>query len=77
MGQDVQNTLFLETGWLRVGHVDEFVQFLPYENDLGFTIGIASPRAALEILYSAQSNGHGGVPAISFDAEPQVQRFEI
>ncbi|CEN60962.1 hypothetical protein ASPCAL07633 [Aspergillus calidoustus] len=76
MGQDVQNTLFLETGWLRVGHVDEFVQFLPYENDLGFTIGIASPRAALEILYSAQSNGHGGVPAISFDAEPQLQRFD-
>ncbi|KAJ0419756.1 hypothetical protein BJY00DRAFT_313678 [Aspergillus carlsbadensis] len=76
MGQDVQNTLFLETGWLRVGHVDEFVQFLPYENELGFTIGIASPRAALEILYAAQSNGHGGVPAISFDAEAQLQRFD-
>ncbi|KAL6229174.1 hypothetical protein BDW75DRAFT_110389 [Aspergillus navahoensis] len=75
-GQDVQNTLFLETGWLRVGHVDEFVQFLPYENDLSFTIGIASPRAALEILYSAQSNGHGGVQAISFDAESQLARFD-
>ncbi|KAL2811741.1 hypothetical protein BJX63DRAFT_267097 [Aspergillus granulosus] len=75
-GQGVQNTLFLETGWLRVGHVDEFVQFLPYDNDLGFTVGIASPRAALEILYTTQSDGHGEVLAISFDAEAQLQRFD-
>ncbi|KAL4935863.1 hypothetical protein BDV06DRAFT_228423 [Aspergillus oleicola] len=75
-GQGVQNTLFLETGWLRVGHVDEFVQFLPYDNDLGFTIGIASPRLALEILTQAQEDGHGDVNAISFDAAAQVERFD-
>lgn len=75
-GQGVQSTLFLETGWLVVGHVDEFVQFLPYDNDLGFTISIASPRTALEILQQAQSQGHGDTHAISFDAEAQMQRFD-
>ncbi|KAL2822247.1 hypothetical protein BDW59DRAFT_163840 [Aspergillus cavernicola] len=75
-GQGVQSTLFLETGWLRVGHVDEFVQFLPYDNDLGFTVSIASPRRALEIYNEAQAQGHGDVLAISFDAEPQIERFD-
>ncbi|KAL4869917.1 hypothetical protein BDV12DRAFT_195920 [Aspergillus spectabilis] len=75
-GQGVQSTLFLETGWLRVGHVDEFVQFLPYDNELGFTVSIASPRRALEIYNEAQSQGHGNVLAISFDAEPQIERFD-
>ncbi|KAL5333211.1 hypothetical protein BJX70DRAFT_403818 [Aspergillus crustosus] len=75
LGQGVQNTLFLQTGWLRVGHVDEFVQFLPYDNDLGFTIAVASPRRALEIYREAQEQGHGGVRAISFDAAPQIERF--
>ncbi|KAI9371364.1 hypothetical protein BJX61DRAFT_511711 [Aspergillus egyptiacus] len=76
-GQGVQSTLFLETGWLRVGHVDEFVQFLPYDNALGFTISLASPRRALDILSKAQAQGYGAVPAISFDAAPQLQRFDI
>ncbi|KAL4959746.1 protein-arginine deiminase domain-containing protein [Aspergillus stella-maris] len=75
-GQGVQNTLFLETGWLRVGHVDEFVQFLPYDNELSFTIGIASPRLALDILSQAQEDGHGDTNAISFDAALQVQQFD-
>lgn len=73
----MQSTLFLETGWLRVGHVDEFVQFLPFDNDLGFTIAVASPDLALELYEEAQAAGHGGLKAISFDAAPQVSRFEL
>ncbi|KAF5710262.1 peptidylarginine deiminase [Fusarium mundagurra] len=39
--QIYQSPLILEAGWLAVGHVDEFVQFLPYQNHLGWTIAIA------------------------------------
>ncbi|KAK7906588.1 hypothetical protein PG985_016325 [Apiospora marii] len=50
----VQSPLLLETGWMVIGHVDEFVQFLPFNNSLGFTVAIAYARryidANLEIL---------------------------
>uniref|UniRef100_L2GHH5 Arginine deiminase type-3 n=1 Tax=Colletotrichum fructicola (strain Nara gc5) TaxID=1213859 RepID=L2GHH5_COLFN len=57
-----------ETGWLVIGHVDEFVQFLPSnKSGLGFTIGIADTVSALEILRNASTAGHGGVRAVSFN----------
>ncbi|RDW63040.1 protein-arginine deiminase domain-containing protein [Aspergillus mulundensis] len=73
-GQGVQNTLYLEAGWLKVGHVDEFVQFVPYDNSLGFTIAIASPDAALRILRETQTQGHGHTNALSYDPNTQTQR---
>lgn len=73
----VQSTLFLETGWLRVGHVDEFVQFVPYENDLGFTIAIATPDLAINLFQEAQAAGYGEAMAISFDAQRQMDRFKV
>ncbi|KAL4880278.1 hypothetical protein BJY04DRAFT_219275 [Aspergillus karnatakaensis] len=76
-GQGVQDTLYLETGWLIVGHVDEFVQFLPFDNELGFTIAIASPQRALDILTNVQNKGHGDTPAVSFNPQPQMERFNI
>ncbi|KAF9872912.1 hypothetical protein CkaCkLH20_09775 [Colletotrichum karsti] len=67
-GQELQKPLLLETGWLLIGHVDEFVQFVP-SNDtgLGFTISIADTTSALETLRNASAAGHGGVRAISFN----------
>lgn len=67
--QGFQNPLLLEAGWLAVGHVDEMVQFLPYTNDLGFTIAIADTAAGLNIFKNAQVNSHGTVKASSFDGD--------
>lgn len=67
--QRLQTPLILETGWLVIGHVDEFVQFLPYDNELGWTIAIADTRSTLDILKDAKSKGHGGVHASSFDPQ--------
>lgn len=67
--QGFQNPLLLEVGWLAIGHVDEMVQFLPYKNDLGFTIAVADTTAALKIFKNAQRNGHGTVKASSFDRD--------
>ncbi|KAK1446228.1 hypothetical protein CMEL01_10471 [Colletotrichum melonis] len=59
---------FLESGWLLIGHVDEFVQFLPSnETGLGFTIGIADTTSALDLLRNTSAAAHGGVRAISFN----------
>ncbi|TID04897.1 Protein-arginine deiminase type-1 [Colletotrichum higginsianum] len=67
-GQQVQTPLMLEAGWLFIGHVDEFVQFLPSnETGLGFTIAIADTVSALEVFRNVSEAGKGGVRAISFD----------
>jgi protein-arginine deiminase len=67
-GQRLQTPLILEAGWLMIGHVDEFVQFVPYPNMLGWTISIADTRSALKIFKDAQSNGYGDLQASSFDS---------
>ncbi|KAK6206826.1 hypothetical protein QIS74_13314 [Colletotrichum tabaci] len=69
-GQQVQTPLMLEAGWLFIGHVDEFVQFLPSnETGLGFTIAIADTVSALEVFRNVSEAGKGGVRAISFDGD--------
>ncbi|ROT42954.1 hypothetical protein SODALDRAFT_336512 [Sodiomyces alkalinus F11] len=55
----LQKPLVLKTGWLLVGHVDEFVQFLPYDNDLGFTIGVTDTELAYSLLEEAAAAGEG------------------
>ncbi|MFE8964026.1 protein-arginine deiminase domain-containing protein [Streptomyces iakyrus] len=57
--QGLQDPLLLDTSWLGVGHVDEFVQFLPADTPRGWRIGIADPKAGLQLLRDAQRDGHG------------------
>jgi protein-arginine deiminase len=59
-GQQIQKPLLLETGWLMIGHVDEFVQFVPSNaTGLGFTIAIADTPSAIQLLRKASAAGHG------------------
>ncbi|KAJ4321229.1 hypothetical protein N0V84_005477 [Fusarium piperis] len=67
--QGVQKPLILETGWLAVGHVDEVVQFVPYDNELGFTIAIADTISAFSLLEKARKDGHGDANVISYDGD--------
>jgi hypothetical protein len=64
----VVKSLFLETGWLAIGHVDEMVQFLPLpnNNNNNFAIAIADTPAALSVLQEALASGHGDLPLISY-----------
>ncbi|TVL93014.1 protein-arginine deiminase domain-containing protein [Streptomyces sp. SAJ15] len=58
--QGLQNPLFLDTSWLHVGHVDEFVQFLPAPGTpRGWRIGVADPDAGMKLLRDAKAAGHG------------------
>ncbi|MET9394877.1 protein-arginine deiminase domain-containing protein [Streptomyces sp. NPDC006624] len=57
--QGLQDPLLLDTSWLGVGHVDEFVQFLPADTPRGWRMGVADPQAGLRLLRDAQRDGHG------------------
>ncbi|WP_428837158.1 protein-arginine deiminase domain-containing protein [Streptomyces coeruleofuscus] len=57
--QGLQDPLLLDTSWLGVGHVDEFVQFLPADTPRGWRLGVADPEAGLELLRDAKRDGHG------------------
>jgi protein-arginine deiminase len=71
--QGFQDPLFLDTSWLHVGHVDEFVQFLPAPGTArGWRIGIADPEAGLKLLRDAQKAGHGSTRMFSVPGSKDV-----
>ena len=44
-------TIVLETNWLLVGHVDEYLSFLPNpDTPLGYTVVVADPQMALDLV---------------------------
>lgn len=68
--QEVQNPLLLDADWLAVGHVDEFVQFVPANSTRGWAIVIDDPVAGLELLRGVQRNGLGSTRAFSRANDP-------
>ncbi|EGU87381.1 hypothetical protein FOXB_02140 [Fusarium oxysporum f. sp. conglutinans Fo5176] len=48
--QETQKPLLLDTAWLSVGHVDEFLQFIPAKNKRGWVAVISDPRLAIKLL---------------------------
>ncbi|WP_338900475.1 protein-arginine deiminase domain-containing protein [Streptomyces sp. TG1A-60] len=69
--QGLQDPLFLDTSWLHVGHVDEFVQFLPADTPRGWKIAIADPEAGLGLLRDAKAAGHGATKMFSVPGGPK------
>ena len=50
-GNVIQSPIRVDTGWLAVGHVDEFMSFIPDPAGThGFRIAFASPQRAMEIV---------------------------
>ncbi|CAN2387993.1 deiminase [Pristimantis euphronides] len=57
--QQVQAPVYLYSTWLYVGHIDEFMSFVPAPNKKGFRLLLASPRVCLEVFKKKQKEGHG------------------
>ena len=57
--QGYQQPLLLDTSWLTVGHVDEFLQFLPAPTAHGWRLAVSDPRAGLDVLRTLRAAGHG------------------
>jgi protein-arginine deiminase len=57
--QQVQSPIELYSDWLAVGHVDEFMSFVPADDRLGFRLLLASPALAWQILKDLFAEGRG------------------
>ncbi|XP_037622787.1 protein-arginine deiminase type-2 [Sebastes umbrosus] len=57
--QKVQEPIALFSDWLYVGHVDEFMTFVPAPDRKGFRLLLASPDAGYKLFRGLQSKGHG------------------
>lgn len=71
--QEAQEPLALDTEWLAVGHVDEFLQFLPADNARGWVLMTDDPREGLRILKQAVTDGKGATKAVSRPQFPYDQ----
>ncbi|WP_165956603.1 protein-arginine deiminase family protein [Kribbella antibiotica] len=59
--QGLQDPIKLDTSWLTIGHVDEFIQFVPVPGSrLGWKAVVADPTAGLKLLQQVKIAGHGG-----------------
>ncbi|KAM9361817.1 protein-arginine deiminase type-2 isoform 1-T1 [Symphorus nematophorus] len=57
--QKVQEPVALFSDWLLVGHIDEFMTFVPAPDRKGFRLLLASPDAGYKLFRGLQSAGHG------------------
>ncbi|XP_068097789.1 protein-arginine deiminase type-1-like [Hyperolius riggenbachi] len=57
--QEVQSPVFLYSTWLYVGHIDEFMSFVPAADRKGFRLLLASPKVCLDLFRQKQKEGHG------------------
>ncbi|NXB19760.1 PADI2 deiminase, partial [Rhagologus leucostigma] len=59
VAQKVQAPVELFSDWLQVGHVDEFLSFVPAPDRKGFRLLLASPSACYQLLKEKQEEGFG------------------
>ncbi|PHH78379.1 hypothetical protein CDD82_3072 [Ophiocordyceps australis] len=58
--QEMQDPLLVDSTWLEIQHVDEFLQFLPAKTSpRGWRVMVADPLGALKILQDAKADGYG------------------
>ncbi|XP_072210705.1 protein-arginine deiminase type-1-like [Excalfactoria chinensis] len=57
--QKVQAPVEVYSEWLSVGHVDEFLTFVPAYDRKGFRLLLASPTACFKLFQEKQRQGHG------------------
>jgi len=70
--QGLQKPMLLDTSWLYVGHVDEFVQFLPAGTERGWKIAVSDPAGGLDLLRDAVGDGHGSTRLFSQPGGPST-----
>ncbi|XP_038603262.1 protein-arginine deiminase type-1-like [Tachyglossus aculeatus] len=73
--QKVQEPIELYSDWLSVGHVDEFLTFVPAPGQKGFRLLLASPNACFKLFQEKKDEGHGD--AAQFDGLKIVKKVTI
>ncbi|MFI9046119.1 protein-arginine deiminase family protein [Streptomyces sp. NPDC053427] len=62
--QGYQRPIALDTSWLGVGHIDEFLSFVPARNARGWVAVVADPGLGRKLLSDLAKHGQGGRPLI-------------
>ncbi|NXV55798.1 PADI1 deiminase, partial [Molothrus ater] len=75
VAQKVQAPVELFSDWLNVGHVDEFLSFVPAPDRKGFRLLLASPSACYQLLKEKQEEGFG--EAVMFQGLDRVPKPTI
>ncbi|NXF13058.1 PADI3 deiminase, partial [Smithornis capensis] len=75
VAQKVQAPVELFSDWLLVGHVDEFLSFVPAPDRKGFRLLLASPSACYQLLKEKQEEGYG--EAVMFQGLKEVSKPTI
>ncbi len=57
--QRIQPPIRVDTSWLSVGHVDEFLSFVPSDGPRGWRMLFARPALAVEMFEQLQQDGYG------------------
>ncbi|XP_037356064.1 protein-arginine deiminase type-1 [Talpa occidentalis] len=73
--QQVQAPVELYSDWLSVGHVDEFLSFVPTSDQKGFRLLLASPSACLKLFQEKKEEGYG--EAAQFDGLKHQEKRSI
>ncbi|KAL2773312.1 protein-arginine deiminase type-1 [Daubentonia madagascariensis] len=73
--QQVQAPVELYSDWLSVGHVDEFLCFVPTSDKKGFRLLLASPSACLKLFQEKREEGYG--KAAQFDGLNDTPKISI
>lgn len=66
--QAVQQPVFIDTGWLLVGHVDETISFLKVDSDRGWVMLANDATMAVNIFNRLKSSGEGGLQVFQGEA---------
>ncbi|XP_023491420.1 protein-arginine deiminase type-4 [Equus przewalskii] len=74
VAQQVQAPVELYSDWLYVGHVDEFMTFVPVHKK-GFRLLLASPRSCYKLFQELLKEGHG--EALLFEGVTKRKRQKI
>ncbi|XP_030632541.1 protein-arginine deiminase type-2 [Chanos chanos] len=76
--QKVQEPIALYSDWLVVGHVDEFMTFVPAPDRKGFRLLLASPDAGYKLFKRLQNDGYGQAKLFEgLEEEPQITVDDI
>ncbi|MDR3359416.1 MAG: protein-arginine deiminase domain-containing protein, partial [Bifidobacteriaceae bacterium] len=65
MAQGFQDPIVVNTSWLRVGHIDEVVSFIPANNKLGWAMVAADPQLGFDLLRRLRDEGRGDEPLLN------------
>lgn len=58
--QGHQDPIAIDSSWLGVGHIDEFLHFVPKRGGKGWAMVVADPRMGMDLLKKTAATGGGG-----------------